>query len=145
MDSKTFDALIRMAGLKRSRRAALVAVLAGAIGLGRIQDAEASRRERKHRRRTKRRIQRLRRKVRTRPVQDLGATTCAGTNGCGDMQCQVGGATCFCRINAETSATFCGGSAYDVLNCSQCGANTTCVNLSACGGAGAVGCAAVCG
>jgi hypothetical protein len=40
---------------------------------------------------------------------------------------------------------FCGGLVYDVLNCGQCGANATCVDHSACGGQGAVGCAVPCG
>ena len=142
-----FDALTRTASQPGSRRAALITMLGGLLGLT-SSAAAADRRDRKHRRRTKRRIKRLRRKTRNQPPppgRGLGTTTCAGTNGCGDMQCQAGGATCFCRINAQTGETFCGGSAYDVLNCSQCGANTICVNLSACGGAGAVGCAAICG
>lgn len=75
---------------------------------------------------------------------DARSGTCAGTNGCGGTQCPNSSPGCFCRVDAQTSAYLCAGAAYDGLNCEQCGPTETCVDLSACGGAGAVGCAVTC-
>lgn len=147
MDSNRFDALARSLGAAGSRRSALAGIVAAGASLATFGNSDASRRDRRHRRRSKRRLKHLRRKVRNQPSppQDPGASTCTGSNGCDDRQCQVNGVTCFCRINAATSEYFCGGSVSDALNCGQCGGGTVCVDLSACSGAGAVGCAVTCG
>ena len=143
MVSGRFDALARAVGIT-GRRAVLGGLLAGLVVLVRGDVTEAARRNRRTRR-LRRRIKRLRRRGGSGSNPPPGANSCAGTNGCGDSFCQVNGVQCFCRIDAESKDVFCGGTVFDVLNCDECGPPDTCVDLSACGGQGAVGCAAPCG
>jgi hypothetical protein len=142
MDNRHFDALTRaFAGI--SRRSALAATAAAIAGLVSGQGADAGRRDRKFRRRMKRRHRRLKRQVRN--IQPADAQqTCASSNGCDGILCPSGGSGCYCRISASTGESICAGGAYLVLHCANCLPTEVCVDLSACGGAGAVGCAVPC-
>lgn len=144
MDADRFDALSRAIG-RVTRRTSLIVgavVASGAVCAG--ETGANQRRDRKFRRRTKRRHQRLRRKLRnSQPAP--GAGTCTASNGCDGTLCPNSSSPgCYCRIESGTGAFICAGAAYDVLTCDQCEATEVCVNLSACGGAGAVGCALKC-
>jgi hypothetical protein len=143
VDADRFDALSRAID-RVTRRVSLALGVIVASGSLLVAESEANgRRDRKFRRRTKRRHKRLRRKLRN-SQQAPGTGTCVGSNGCDGTQCPNSSPGCFCRVEAGTGAYICAGAAYDVLNCEQCGPTETCVNLSACGGAGAVGCAVKC-
>jgi hypothetical protein len=143
LDNRHFDALTRaLAGVSRRSALALTAAAVSALVSG--QETEANkRRNRKFRRRMKRRHRRLRRKVRNTQPEDA-QQTCASSNGCDGIQCPGSGLGCYCRISAKTGAIICAGGADIVLNCEQCEPTQVCVDLSACGGAGAVGCAVPC-
>lgn len=143
MDADRFDAFSRAIG-RVTRRASLALGVVAVSGTVLAGESEAnSRRDRKFRRRTKRRHKRLRRKLRNSP-QAPGGGTCEGSNGCDGTQCPNSSPGCFCRVESGTGAYICAGSSYDVLNCGQCEPTEVCVNLSACGGTGAVGCAVKC-
>ncbi len=143
MDADRFDALSRAIGqvTRRTSLALGVVIASGSVIAG---ESDANRRrDRKFRRRTKRRHKHLRRKLRnSQPAP--GAASCAASNGCDGAQCPNSNPGCYCRVESGTGAYICAGAAYDVLTCGQCEATEVCVNLSACGGAGAVGCALKC-
>ena len=161
MDGEHFDALVRQAVARAgSRRGLLGGAMLGAIALlrGPLPAGATPRRVRDHRAArvplchhgTPLTVASAAVAAHLRHGDQLGdcgpapvvtpEPSCAGSNGCGTERCGPNDA-CFCRIAAQTGTAFCGGTAYDVLNCSQCGGGTVCVNLTACG---AVGCAPVC-
>ena len=142
MDADHFDALSR-AVARITRRASIALGFAAAVGFAAVDETGASRRDRKFRRRMKRRHRRFRRRVRN-STPETGVQTCAGSNGCGDLQCPNSSPGCLCRIESGTGASICAGPANDVLTCDQCEPTQVCINLSACGGAGAVACAVKC-
>ena len=163
MESDRFDNFARSLRIVSSRRQSLLGLVGAVLGLGAIGEAQSGRRRaRKGHRRRRREGVLVCHKGRTLVVPrvaarelvdrggqpgrcgsrvDPGTETCAGSNGCGNVRCGPN-SNCFCRIAQETGDVFCGGSAYDVLNCGQCGVNETCVDLSACNGG--VGCAPAC-